>query len=342
MRAPRAAGDGLADPARPALERRGRRRAARSGRPHRLGLRAPRSAATRESRCVQARCGRRRAVGLGFVPRAALARVAQARFRQGPSLSPCRHRVRRTCAGPVDPRRGPLRGSGTLPAAGWRGAVMTDAFPSFEGYFEAVHGGPPYAWQSRLVREAMIGRWPAALAVPTGAGKTAAIDVALYRLAADLAADPAARRAPMRIAFAVDRRVIVDQAYGRACAIKRALEADDAPSVLRAVRRALSRGMESLSMSPSCAAASPVRTIGRSGRSAYDPVHDGRSAGLPVSVSRLWRVGPYGPSPCRTARRGLPNPARRGASVRGLREDAGPDRRAERRGAKAPLGAGAS
>ena len=75
-------------------------------------------------------------------------------------------------------------------------------FPSF---FEAIHGYEPFPWQRRLARLVFENGWPKALDVPTGAGKTAAMDVALFHLA--LEADRgSARRAPLRVAFVVDRR----------------------------------------------------------------------------------------------------------------------------------------
>lgn len=93
----------------------------------------------------------------------------------------------------------------------------------FAAVFEAVHGMPPFPWQRRLVDRLAAGEgWPDALDLPTGAGKTAAIDAALFHLA--LQADAGvARRAPLRIAFVVDRRIIVDAAADRAETIARAL-----------------------------------------------------------------------------------------------------------------------
>jgi CRISPR-associated endonuclease/helicase Cas3 len=104
-------------------------------------------------------------------------------------------------------------------------SLSVDDFPRV---FERIHGHPPFAWQTRLLREVMDGGWPARLAAPTGAGKTAALDVALFHLALELShGDAASRRAPMRIVFAVDRRLIVDQACERAKTIKRKLETRD-------------------------------------------------------------------------------------------------------------------
>jgi CRISPR-associated endonuclease/helicase Cas3 len=58
------------------------------------------------------------------------------------------------------------------------------------------------------------GLWPDVLNLPTGSGKTAALDIALFHLALE-AAHGAGRRAPMRIAFVVDRRLVVDDVFQR-------------------------------------------------------------------------------------------------------------------------------
>ena len=99
---------------------------------------------------------------------------------------------------------------------------------SFEPVFEAMHGHKPYAWQRRLYAEVEEKGWPKVIAAPTGAGKTAVLDIALYHLASEDRA--VSHRAPRRIILAVDRRVIVDQAFERALHIKQQLQrAKDGP-----------------------------------------------------------------------------------------------------------------
>ncbi|WP_437288458.1 type I-G CRISPR-associated helicase/endonuclease Cas3g [Sorangium sp. So ce406] len=113
---------------------------------------------------------------------------------------------------------------------------MADLSPGdFAAYFEAIHGAAPFPWQARLLADvAREGRWPALLDLPTGTGKTAAIDVALFHLALDAASPPAQRKAPRRVVMVVDRRTVVDQAFERAKAIAESLTgARD--GVLRAV-----------------------------------------------------------------------------------------------------------
>ncbi|PGH57158.1 hypothetical protein CRT60_11810 [Azospirillum palustre] len=93
----------------------------------------------------------------------------------------------------------------------------------FTAFFTEIHGHPPFPWQQRLATQvAADGEWPDQLALPTGFGKTAAIDIAVFHLA--LESDRLSqRRAPMRIAFVVDRRLVVDDAFERADKIRKAL-----------------------------------------------------------------------------------------------------------------------
>ena len=84
----------------------------------------------------------------------------------------------------------------------------------FAEYFQAVHKCEPFPWQQALVnRLADSDTWPDVLDLPTGSGKTAALDVAVFHLA--MRADAPARAA-LRIALVVDRRLVVDDAFSRA------------------------------------------------------------------------------------------------------------------------------
>ena len=58
--------------------------------------------------------------------------------------------------------------------------------------------------------------WPGAIDLPTGSGKTACIDIAIFALACQASRPVADRSAPRRLFFCVNRRVIVDEAYTRA------------------------------------------------------------------------------------------------------------------------------
>lgn len=54
----------------------------------------------------------------------------------------------------------------------------------FGAFHAAVHGGKqPFAWQQRLLAKILNEkRWPRVLDLPTGAGKTTCLDVALFAL----------------------------------------------------------------------------------------------------------------------------------------------------------------
>jgi CRISPR-associated endonuclease/helicase Cas3 len=103
----------------------------------------------------------------------------------------------------------------------------------FRAFFRAVHGANPFPWQTRLLRRvAEEGVWPDVLDLPTGSGKTAALDIGVFHLALE-APQGQTRRAPVRIAFVVDRRLIVDDAFERARKLNHALANSSDPVVTR-------------------------------------------------------------------------------------------------------------
>jgi len=107
----------------------------------------------------------------------------------------------------------------------------------FAAVFEAIHGMTPFPWQARLAADlAAGGTWPQVLDLPTGSGKTAVLDVAIFQLA--LEAGQPDRTAPLRIVYVVDRRTIVDQAYQRARRIESAIQ-DAKDGILASVRTRL-------------------------------------------------------------------------------------------------------
>lgn len=91
---------------------------------------------------------------------------------------------------------------------------------SFERFFRAVYGHDPFPWQGEAARRLVAGEELAAVSVPTACGKTALIDAAIYA---------AAHGGARRIAFIIDRRVVVDEAFQRAERIGQALREGEQP-----------------------------------------------------------------------------------------------------------------
>lgn len=112
---------------------------------------------------------------------------------------------------------------------------MTDLqIDDFDAFFRELHGPSvePFAWQRDIAKLVTRDGWPSSIDLPTASGKTAIIDVAVFTLALDAGAP--GRRAPLRIFFVVDRRVVVDEAYRRARRMAARL-ADASTGVLAAV-----------------------------------------------------------------------------------------------------------
>ena len=117
------------------------------------------------------------------------------------------------------------------------------AFPNFKTFFRALWGYDPFPWQQRLADDVESSGWPGWLTLPTGTGKTAALDVAIYDLARQADRPMAERTAPVRIVFAVNRRIVVDEAYERAKRIadQLAFALSDELTVLHPIALALSK-----------------------------------------------------------------------------------------------------
>jgi CRISPR-associated endonuclease/helicase Cas3 len=103
--------------------------------------------------------------------------------------------------------------------------------PSFAAFFEAAHGHAPFPWQARLVSQVLEEGWPPLLDLPTGSGKTSALDIALYALAV------APEKMPRRILLVVDRRIVVDQGAEMARQLRRTLQKSEAPACVEIARR---------------------------------------------------------------------------------------------------------
>jgi CRISPR-associated endonuclease/helicase Cas3 len=115
---------------------------------------------------------------------------------------------------------------------------MTLTVDEFAVFFEEAHGYPPFPWQQRLLRHLVDndGNWPEFLDLPTGSGKTSTMDVALFHLAME-ADKKIERKAPVRIAFVVDRRLIVDDAHRRAQHLAEQLSTSEKPVTQKVAAR---------------------------------------------------------------------------------------------------------
>ena len=117
----------------------------------------------------------------------------------------------------------------------------------FSDFFEELHGRTPFPWQADLAERVVQHReWPGLLDLPTGAGKTAVIDVAVFALALEAdRAEGQPRRAALRTFFVVDRRIVVDEAARRArriaARLRAALHDGGPPSVVHEVARRLAK-----------------------------------------------------------------------------------------------------
>ena len=103
----------------------------------------------------------------------------------------------------------------------------------FAAFFEDIHGQEPFPWQRRLTAQVLCReKWPEVIDLPTGTGKTAVLDTAVFAMAARPAIFP------RRVVFVIDRRIVVDQVYERAQRIKEQVKEGKTP-VLRRVRESL-------------------------------------------------------------------------------------------------------
>lgn len=96
--------------------------------------------------------------------------------------------------------------------------------PAFAAFYRAINGRDPFPWQTRLAEYvAKNERWPGEIGVPTGLGKTACLDIAVWWLASQSDRAPGLRTAPTRIWWVVNRRLLVDSTAEHAKAIAGAL-----------------------------------------------------------------------------------------------------------------------
>ena len=178
---------------------------------------------------------------------------------------------------------------------------MTEAMPDFPEFYRAINGRDPFPWQARLAQQVAANeRWPLEIGVPTGLGKTACLEVAVWWLASQAHRPPVRRTAPARVWWVVNRRLLVDSTTDHARTIAKLL--DDSGSVrakdqdLLVLRRVADR-LRSLSADRD---APPLEVISlRGGIASRTPTDPSRPAvvlcTLPMYGSRLLFRG-YGSS----------------------------------------------
>ena len=152
------------------------------------------------------------------------------------------------------------------------GGVM----PTFAKFYRAINGRDPFPWQKRLARAvATTEQWPAEVGVPTGLGKTACLEIAVWWLASQADRAPAQRTAPTRIWWVVNRRLLVDSTHEHAEAIASMLADPESAKVgARDVVATVARRLGSLSADPSAAPLEVIRMRGGiASRTPTDPSH---------------------------------------------------------------------
>ncbi|HEY5343840.1 MAG TPA: type I-U CRISPR-associated helicase/endonuclease Cas3 [Solirubrobacteraceae bacterium] len=90
---------------------------------------------------------------------------------------------------------------------------------AFADFLRIVRGDEnirPYPWQERLAERCVDGEPPSAIAIPTGAGKTTTIDALVWALAHQADRPAAERTIGVRIVWAIDRRILVDETHAHA------------------------------------------------------------------------------------------------------------------------------
>jgi CRISPR-associated endonuclease/helicase Cas3 len=94
---------------------------------------------------------------------------------------------------------------------------MSLALEQFEPFFFALNGVTPFPWQVKLAERVCMTGWPGGISLPTAAGKTAVIDIAVFAMAV------LGVSASRRVFFIVDRRIVVDEAFDRATKLAKKL-----------------------------------------------------------------------------------------------------------------------
>ena len=101
---------------------------------------------------------------------------------------------------------------------------MKPHMPEFPAFYRAFNGRDPFPWQARLAEQvAATEQWPREIGVPTGLGKTACLEIAVWWLASQAHRAATDRTAPTRIWWVVNRRLLVDSTASHAKSLAEAL-----------------------------------------------------------------------------------------------------------------------
>lgn len=139
-----------------------------------------------------------------------------------------------------------MTGELSLPGEG-----TTSSMPSFSSFYRAINGRDAFPWQLRLARQvADTEKWPAEIGVPTGLGKTACLDIAVWWLASQAHRAPSKRSAPTRIWWVVNRRLLVDSTAEHARKIARLLHRANAGNEAEQILGTVADRLRSLASLP--------------------------------------------------------------------------------------------
>lgn len=126
--------------------------------------------------------------------------------------------------------------------------MSADSVPPFGEWYAAIHADrepehrTPFPWQARLAEFVDdAGDWPSTIKVPTGLGKTACLDIAVWALARQADRPPADRTTRTRIWWVVNRRLLVDDTYRHAKALHLMLRDAEQGTAVGRVAAALRR-----------------------------------------------------------------------------------------------------
>ena len=165
--------------------------------------------------------------------------------------------------------------------------------PTFAEFYRALNERDPFPWQRRLAEQvATTGQWPSEVGVPTGLGKTACLDIAVWWLASQADRAPAQRTAPTRIWWVVNRRLLVDSTAEHAERIANAFSDPDSANIVGRDREVVARVAQRLTSLSAEPGGSPLEVIRlRGGVASRTPTDPSRPAvllcTLPMYGSRL-------------------------------------------------------